>query len=487
MEASTTKSAPPAPPDAGSRSRLEGWRRMLVAMLALMALGGGLRLYVAWQVSPLLLMGDENYYLRVARSIAQGQGHVDGIQYAMRAPAHPYLLSLFLGPDVVEVERTGKRGPARFYTPWSLTLLQVGLGTLLIGATALLGRLLFDERTGILAGLLVATYPTLIGFSHYLWSMNLFALLITLALAGIVLGERVESYTLAALTGLVFGVAALTRETGLAVAGAGVSWWLWMAGRGRRWPAALRGGLLLACAVAVILPWTWRNYRVLGDFVPVSNIGWFGLAGGNIWREPGWFTEGRPTRRERGKFIREYLERSDVEGAELARQRAFEEIRSDQPWWILKKSLRNPPQLLEADSYVLVKIKHRAYGEVAGSTLQMLVLALGASYIVLYLAGVLGVAGAGNGRGVLACLVFGVILGVHILVYAISRYRVPFMPFLMVYASHALLSWRARPRRLSPSARIVAALVIAHFLSLCVLHHYWLKWGFYSAVWFPAP
>ncbi len=90
---------------------------MLVAMLALMALGGGLRLYVAWQVSPLLLMGDENYYLRVARSIAQGQGHVDGIQYAMRAPAHPYLLSLFLGPDVVEVERTGKRGPARFYTP----------------------------------------------------------------------------------------------------------------------------------------------------------------------------------------------------------------------------------------------------------------------------------------------------------------------------------------------------------------------------------
>jgi 4-amino-4-deoxy-L-arabinose transferase-like glycosyltransferase len=289
-----------------------------------------------------------------------------------------------------------------------------------------------------------------------------------MALAGVALGARIKSYSIAALTGVLFGAATLTRETGIPVAVASVCWWLLMAERRDRWSAARRGVVVLVCAAAVVLPWTWRNYKVLDRFVPVSNIGWFAAAVGNI--PGGWLSrDGEGVR----SFISEYRRFSETDRSDFARERAFANIRSDQPVWILKKIVRVPSRLLAPHSFIKRKIRTGAYGEVALSTVTLVLVATGVSYILIYIAGVLGVASAGDGRGALGCLVFGVVIAAHILVNATSRYRVPFMPFLMVYASFAFLNGRHLLSKMSYRSRLCAALVIIHFLFLCVLPVYW--------------
>ena len=57
---------------------------------------------------------------------------------------------------------------------------------------------------------------------------------------------------------------------------------------------------------------------------------------------------------------------------------------------------------------------------------------------------------------------------VHVLTYATSRYRIPFMPILMVYAGHALTSPRSLAANASRRSAIAAVVVLLFFLGVCV-------------------
>jgi hypothetical protein len=74
---------------------------------------------------------------------------------------------------------------------------------------------------------------------------------------------------IASVTGVIFGLAALTRETTLMMP-AIVGVWLWISRKSfsRR---TVRVWLALAAAtILVVLPWTVRNYFVLRTFVPIA-------------------------------------------------------------------------------------------------------------------------------------------------------------------------------------------------------------------------
>ena len=93
------------------------------------------------------------------------------------------------------------------------------------------------------------------------------------------------------------------------------------------------------------------------------------------------------------------------------------------------------------------------------------------AYALVLVAGVLGIAGAaGRGRRLLPCLVLAAVTSVHVLANAKSRYRLPLMPLLVVYASHALLHAGALAGRLRGGALVAAALVVGTFLVVCVPH-----------------
>ena len=443
------------------------WTRALV-LAALALLAGGLR-WVGMELSlaPGKLIGDEVYYAWVAGNIARGRGHVfdasPGFQpVALRPPAHAWALSL-LTDSRAPLRREEASKPER-----RLLAFQVVLGTTLVLLTAWLGEALFDARTGLAAGLVAAVYPTFVAHSHYLWSETFFAVLVTAALVGVVTGERKPSAALAALTGLLFGVAALTREIAIPIATVAGAWWLATAAPEGRRAALGRTALMLATAALVVLPWTVRNTIALGRMVPVATIGWFAAAEGNALDDEDWLHSERP----RMHFKARYFEHGgEIERMDYAREQTLAMIRAGQPSWIGKKLVRNLALLLRPDFVLFYKLTRGSYGDVRLGVVRSLLVASVLAYLAVVVAGVLGMARApGRGRRLLPWLVFATVAAVHVLSNATARYRMPWMPLLIVYASHAAVGARRAPRRLPRGSAAVAAAALLFFFGVGVPH-----------------
>jgi hypothetical protein len=441
-------------------------------LLAVSVVGGALRLAVAERTHPVRLVGDEVYYAQVAAHLASGAGHLyvgglEGEARAWRPPAHPFVLSLPLDPERAR-RADAASDPEQLRT---LVRLQVALGTLLVAATGLLGRALFDARTGLLAAALASAYPALVAQSHMLWSEGLFSLLVTLALAAVARAERGSPLAFAAAAGIGFGLAALARELALGVAAAGAAWWVAQAPRGpARRAAVARGAFTLALAVLVVAPWTLRNARVLGRFVPVSTVGWFAAAEGNSLERPEWL---RPEGPEQRRFHAGYFTRRDeVARLDFARAHALERIRAEQPGWILRKLVRNLALLLAPDEVLRTKVRRGAYGDLPPPEIRALLAVSAPAWVALYAAATLGIAGAREGgRRRLAVLVLAVVAAVHVAANATPRFRLPWLPLLAVYASHAALAGRGLARRIDRAGALGAVAALAFLLAVAIPYY----------------
>ncbi len=450
-------------------------KRHALALIGIVMLGGGLRLGVMARTFPVRLIGDEIYYSKVALGFAESRGRAGRTtpfpaNEAWRPPAHSYFLSLFVPRVSAQARPPGPRHLLPTYLR-PLVLSQVAIGTSLVAATVALGAALFGARVGLLAGLVTAVEPTLVAHSHYLWSEGLFALLVTAAIAGVVLVERARSAWLAALTGIAFGAAALTREIAVPVAFAASLWWLRPTAGGRARPALGHAALLLASMALVILPWTLRNSRALGRFVPIGTVGWFAAAQGNTLESPNWLLPDGPAKDE---FDRKYfLIPGEAERIDFARRHTLERIRAEQPTWIFKKIVRNLSILLGPDSYLLYKIRRGAYGESSDFAARWIAAVSIASYAIVSALGVLGIAGAtGRGHRSLTCLVFAAVAAVHVAANAASRFRMPWMPLVIVYASHCVLDRRSVADALRGRRWVVPAIVLAFLFGVCFPYYF---------------
>jgi 4-amino-4-deoxy-L-arabinose transferase-like glycosyltransferase len=422
--------------------------------------GAALRLAVAWAVWPVLPVGDEHYYLETAGSIARGDGHYSArfAAFAAWPPGNAWWLSHFVGAGPWQPQDV----------PFAAVLGQIGLQTLLVVLVAWLGRMLFDARTGLLAGAVVAVYPALVAFSHYFWAANLFSVLLTASLLGVVWTWRRESAGLAALSGVAFGLAALVREVALPIAGGCALWWLWRAPAGRRRGALLRGALMLSAALLVVLPWTARNYQKLGQLVPVSSAGWLALGQGNQLRAENWL---EPDYAGRMTFARGYWARPEAERAAWAREQVLALIREEQPAWAFKKLVLNTALLFRPDSFIFWKLGYRAYGEVAPWLSRLVMLATMAAYLAVMTLGILA-AVAARGRGSLLLAAALPLVALHVIAFASARYRLALMPLWSVFAAHGIRSaasgtlWEG----LRGARGLVAALLLLALFAVCVPH-----------------
>ncbi len=425
---------------------------------------------------PVHLLGDERYYVNTALNIAQGRGHVFKKSSRLwRPPAHAFLLSLFVPREVSE-QLDGRGDPLERehlqQTVRRFLYVEVALSTALVLATGLLGWALFGRSCALLASAIAALYPNFIAYSHYLWSESLFAMLVVGGLAGVVHAKDRPSRVRAMLLGLVFGVAGLTREAAIPVVAISAFWWVYQAAGPARKRALGDGFAMLLFAALVVVPWTVRNYTVHGRFVPVSSIGWFAAAQGNTLEKKDWMLQDGP---EHVKFEREYFSTAgEIERMDFARRHFWEKVREEQPGWIGKKLVLNPTLLLTPDSYLLYKARRGAYGEIGPATNAVLgALAIG-GYVIVFVIGVLGFASApaGGGRW-LAGAVIGAAMLVHVLANADTRFRLPWMPILIVYASHALQHWGSSRARFRGRARISAVGVLLFFFASCVPYFIW--------------
>jgi 4-amino-4-deoxy-L-arabinose transferase-like glycosyltransferase len=443
-----------------------------LAVLALVA--GLLRFAIAESTYPVALRGDEIYYVRVAGEIAAGHGHVHpGPTHdrAKRPPLQAWVLSRFMDADWSTTEEKA------FESIHRLVRVEVVLGTLLVLAISLLGRAWFGPKAGLVAGLFAAFEPTLVAYSHYLWSETLCALLVAAALLGVVLAARKGSRAaardrskLAALgAGLAFGLASLTREVALPVAVVCAAWLVWREMRGARRAALARASILIGSTLLVIAPWTWRNYRVFHRFVPISTIGWIALGEGNTLDPTDWFRKPYPVAAMRAEVAHG---KDEIERNEIAKAYTLRILRAEQPWWIFKKLVRNTAIYLSPDSNLLLKLREGRYGDVAPAWNRALEIATVLAFVFVFAFACLGIAGDPDRKSrALALAICGVILALHVLSFAVSRYRVPWMPLLIVYAGAALVDLPGALRRTSPRAKVITAAVIVFFLAVCVPYH----------------
>lgn len=421
-------------------------REAAIALLALLLLGAALRLLAILTVGAIAQPhGDERYYLGVARTLLE-QGVFRG---SFRAPGYPAFLAL-----------------VQAVPPAGLTVVRIAQGAVSLLAVALVfdvvrGR--FGVRAGFVSGLLCAINPTLVHYTHFFWSETLVAtqLMLVVWCLDRFAGSARSAWLAAA--GLALGVTALTREMVLYFA-ALVAGWI-VADRQRPWLwRALHVAVFVLVTGLVVLPWMVRNNSLVGELT-LSTGRWLPIAVGNAPARDGTLLGSSSARQLPGRYHRQ----GDAVAREaFARRVALESIAAQQPWWIVRKIVRNTYLLFSPASQLARYVKKGWLPASLHAHGRLLVVLEGCFYVLSMSLGILGlwlVPGGRTKRIVVALILFH--WAVYVLANASHRYRVPLLPLFALYAGPLVCGRWAVER--SFRLRLAGALTCLALFALIVI------------------
>lgn len=214
-----------------------------------------LRVAFVWW-APAGLVSDADFYHGHALALMNGNGYTnaDGSPAILWMPGWPAFL-------------------AALYSTFGVSVRAAQLANALLGAATAalvcaLGARLFDRRTGLAAGAVYAVWPGVLFYVAVLFSETLFTALFTATLLLVVIaGQSGRIAWLAAAAGML-AVSVWVRSE--PVAFLPVFAWFLARARGSWRRGALEAGLLAAVLVVGIAPWTLRNARAFGRFIPTS-------------------------------------------------------------------------------------------------------------------------------------------------------------------------------------------------------------------------
>jgi 4-amino-4-deoxy-L-arabinose transferase-like glycosyltransferase len=152
------------------------------------------------------------------------------------------------------------------------------LGAVAVWLIALIGARLFGRRVGLAAGGIAAVYPPLVLVGSSLLSEPLFVPLVLGAVLAALSYREDRRNRWLLLSGLLIGLAALTRGNGVFLA-IPAAFLVWVDRPRRTWRSVAGPALLIATTIAVLVPWTVRNAEVFHRFVPISTDSGFTLGG----------------------------------------------------------------------------------------------------------------------------------------------------------------------------------------------------------------
>ena len=213
---------------------------------------------------------DERAYGKLALDIADNR-HYGSPSTNMREPLHwpPGAPMLFAAGYKLFGSEDDKRDFDIGAVYWQQALITTGTTALAIA----LGWILVGPWAGLLGGLIVGTYPPLIGATGDQLSEPLGAFLLLAAFVALALAVKRRSGPPAfALAGALFGLTILTRTDLLPVPFliAGVGGAIVLYQQRSLKPALLRWGMVAIAAGVVLAPWTIYASREEGRFIPVT-------------------------------------------------------------------------------------------------------------------------------------------------------------------------------------------------------------------------
>lgn len=236
----------------------------------------GLVLRLAWIACfPSQPSSDGSTYLALAQDLREGHAYAVGDTRAYWPPGYPFFLLPWL--EATPTART------------AVVLSNMFLYMLGAWGVAALSRQLSSGRVSNLAVLLWCLWPNLIAMAGLPEKELLLVALLPwiLRVALVAARDEVPSkyFRNSLVCGLLLGVANLVQPALLLFpAAVAIAWW-WAAIGLQRTAVQL---LVLALGMVLVIgPWSYRNARVLGHFVPISTNGGIGLYGANNERANG--------------------------------------------------------------------------------------------------------------------------------------------------------------------------------------------------------
>jgi hypothetical protein len=157
-----------------------------------------------------------------------------------------------------------------------------------------LGRRLFKSELGARIGLLLlAIYPNAIGYVPLVWTEVFYTMLLLLGCWLIVACRSAITLTIA---GLVFGLATLVKTQTLIVIPLifGIDFLRGQVSFKAVTTTLIKCAAVVAFALVVVFPWSYRNYQVFGEWVLVSTNGGLTLLTGNNPSARGDYTQDDP-------------------------------------------------------------------------------------------------------------------------------------------------------------------------------------------------
>ena len=179
---------------------------------------------------------------------------------------------------------------AAIYTAWSRNFLAVGLIQAFLGSLTCLiifqiGKMIFDEKIGLISALILGLYPYHILQGTRVADTTLFVFLTTLSILYFYKVTEKPTIRNMIITGVIFGLAILCRPNILTFIPFVVIW-LWISFFPNKTLSLKIIAVIFAFIVLTVLPWTIRNYLVHGQFVLVGTNG-----GYTFWQANNQFTE----------------------------------------------------------------------------------------------------------------------------------------------------------------------------------------------------
>ncbi|HET8632012.1 MAG TPA: glycosyltransferase family 39 protein [Thermomicrobiales bacterium] len=390
-----------------------------------------LRLAVWWLAPHAGWLGDEREYYSAAAILADGRGFAFIDQSLWVRP--PFYVVLLGGLFRVF-------GPGR--TP--VWLAQVALSTATVGLVYALGRLAFGRRAAArTAAALCAAYLPFAVYCRLLLSETLFNFLFVGACVALLWHARLGGRWALVLAGLALGLAVLTRGIALPFLAAAPVWFVALHGRHGAWRrAAVSSAVVVGVALVAVAPWTARNALAYHRLIPVDTTG-----GYNFWL-------GAMDGRNAGEIANTLGEVPNQGDRQVvAYRRGWDAVRAD-PGAYLAKSVKEFGDLwtinFSANERLLQGFSR---GDPSAAWLALTLALDDLLYLAALPLAVLGWVWTRR-RDVrwLLGLWFGYNCLTGALFFAISRFRLPLLPFVFLLAAQGAVALapavgqRARPR-----------------------------------------
>jgi 4-amino-4-deoxy-L-arabinose transferase-like glycosyltransferase len=406
--------------------------------------------------------GDERDYNILATNLVEHGEYslVPGVATSLRPPLYPLLVAGIY--EVFGVEN------------WrAVAAVQSLLGLGIAWIVYQIAKSIYSERAGLVAAAFACFYPSLLGYNFLLLSETLFTFLLCLTLWAIVRGLNRDYLWIWPVAGVLLALAALTRSV-LWLFPPILAGYLLVAAPGRFDRQATAAALVCVAFAATIAPWSIRNTRLQKTFVAIDVMGGRNVMMGNYEFTPlyrAWDSISN-TGEEAWDFV---LRKARPEAAgttqgqldKLALGYALE-FMSAHPGLTFQRSVVKFVNFWQLERELVSGASKGDFGSIPRAGVLGLAGVVTLSYAAVMFLAIFGaiVCPPSNWKTHAICILLSAfICGVHTLAFGHSRYHIPLMPILFLYASAAIVGWRtiwsARASWKPFAAAAVCALLVA--------------------------